>query len=102
MGETTIPSLVPISEAKGRLSEIVRDCDDHNVLLMRHGRAAAVVISVRRYEELLERIEDLEDRLAVYEREGVTVGLEQVKAELGLVDVPPARRPNNRPTERAT
>jgi antitoxin StbD len=76
--------LVPISEAKARLSELVRDSDAEDVLLLRHGRPVAVVLSARRYEGLLEEIEDLRDRLSVHEREGLTVGLDAVKAQLGL------------------
>ncbi|MGQ0631326.1 MAG: type II toxin-antitoxin system prevent-host-death family antitoxin [Sporichthyaceae bacterium] len=76
--------LVPITEAKARLSEIVRESQDRNVLLMKHGRPGAVVISASRYDDLMERIEDMSDRLSVYEREGVTIGLDKLKAELGL------------------
>lgn len=77
--------LVPITEAKARLSEIVRESEDRNVLLMKHGRPGAVVLSAARYDALLERLDDLEDKLSVYEREGVTVGWDKLKAELGLV-----------------
>jgi len=77
-------TLVPISEAKGRLAELVRDSDEDDVMLLRHGRPAAVVISTRRYEALLDEIEDLRDRLSIHEREGLTVGLDAVIAELGL------------------
>lgn len=76
---------MPISEAKGRLSEVVRDSDAEDVLLMRHGRPAAVVLSVRRYGALLEEMEDLQDRLSVHEREGLTVDFEKALAELGLL-----------------
>lgn len=76
--------LVPITEAKARLSEIVRESEDRNVLLMKHGRPAAVVMSAGRYESLLARIEDMEDRLSIYEREGVTIGVDKLVAEFGL------------------
>lgn len=76
--------LIAISEAKGRLSEIVRDSDDADVLLMRHGHPAAVIMSVRRHEALLEELEDLRDRLSVHEREGVTMDFDKLAAELGL------------------
>ena len=77
-------NLIPISEAKGKLSEVVRDSDDADVLLMRHGRPAAIVRSYRRENDILAHLEDLEDRLSVYEREGVTVDLEKLGVELGL------------------
>ena len=74
---------VPISEAKSRLSELVRDAEDEDVLLMRHGRVAAVIMSGARHEALLEELEDLRDRLSVHEAEGMTAPWEEVKAELG-------------------
>lgn len=79
-----VSKLIAISEAKGRLSEIVRDSDDADVLLMRHGHPAAVIMSVRRHEALLEELEDLRDRLSVHEREGVTMDFDKLAAELGL------------------
>lgn len=75
---------IPISEAKPRLAEIVRDSDDEDVLLLRHGRPAAVVMSARRWDALNEEIEDLRDRLSIHERDGVTVDFDKVVAELGL------------------
>jgi len=74
--------LVPISEAKGRLSEIVRESDSRDVLLMRHGRPAAVVMSHARHEALLERLEDALDRLSVHERSGLTMEYEKLSTEL--------------------
>jgi antitoxin StbD len=75
---------IPISEAKPRLAEIVRDSDDEDVLLLRHGRPAAVVVSARRWDALNEEIEDLQDRLSIHERDGVTVDFDKVVSELGL------------------
>lgn len=40
---------------------------------MRHGHPTAAVISARRYDALLEEMEDLRDRLSLAERDGVTV-----------------------------
>ncbi|MGC4935580.1 type II toxin-antitoxin system prevent-host-death family antitoxin [Gordonia sp. DT30] len=82
----TTPHLVPVSEAKGRLSELVRDADDDNVVIMNYGRPAAVLISTRRYDDLMAHIDDLEDRLSVHERDDVTMPLDKVMAELGLDD----------------
>jgi antitoxin StbD len=77
-------TLMPISEAKAKLAELVRDSDEGDVILMKHGRPAAVVLSVRRHEALIEEIEDLKDRLSIHEREGLTMSLDKVLAELGL------------------
>lgn len=79
-------TLVPISEAKGRLSELVRESDDHDVLLMRHGRPAAVLVSHARHEALIERIQDLMDRLSVHEREGLTMDFDKLTTQLDLDD----------------
>ncbi len=76
--------MIPVSEAKARLSELVRRSDETDVFLMRHGRVAGVIISSRRYDAMLEEAEDLRDRLSVYEAEGVTVSLDKLEADLGL------------------
>lgn len=75
--------LMPISEAKGRLSELVVESDSDEVTLTKHGRPAAVLLSARRFEALLEEIEDLRDRLSVHEREHLPIGLDKLLAELG-------------------
>lgn len=77
-----VAQMIPISEANGRLSELVREADSQDVLLMRHGRAAAVMMSPRRHDALVEELEDALDRLSVYEREGLTMSIDKVKAEL--------------------
>ena len=79
-------SYIPVSEAKAKLSAIVRDSDVHDVFLMRHGRPAAVVMSHARFEALLEQMEDMADRLSVFEREGLTMDYEKLAVELGFND----------------
>jgi len=54
-------NLVPISEARARLSRLVREAADRDIVLMNHGRPAAILISAERYESLLEELEDLRD-----------------------------------------
>jgi PHD/YefM family antitoxin component YafN of YafNO toxin-antitoxin module len=80
--------LVPLSEAKIRLHELVRGLPERDVLLLRHGRPAGIMLDIDAYRELLRRIEDLEDRLAVYEsrEEGadVRVPWDKIKADTGL------------------
>lgn len=80
--------MVPVSEAKARLTELVRDSNDSDVVFTRHGRAAAVMMSVDRHAALMEQLDDLEDRLSVHEREGVTISIEKLGAELGLDETP--------------
>lgn len=76
--------IIPISEAKARLAEIVRDSDSDDVVLMKHGHPAAVVMSYARHEALLGTLEDMSDRLAIYERDGLTMDYAKLSAELGL------------------
>lgn len=74
---------VGISEAKARLSELVRHAADEDVVLMNHSTPAAVLVSAERYDGLLEEVEDLRDRLSVHERSGVTISADKLMAELG-------------------
>ncbi len=80
--------MVPITEARGRLFELVRQAADREVILGRYGRPVAVLLSPGRYEMLLEELEDLADRLSVYESEHSPEDLRiewgKAKAELGL------------------
>jgi len=75
--------MVPVSEGKARLTELVRESLDEDVVFTRHGRAAAVMMSVERHTDLMELLDDLEDRLSVFEASGVTIASEKLKAELG-------------------
>lgn len=78
-----LPITVPVTEAKGRLSELIRAAATADVLLVRHGRPAAVLMTPERLQDLLDHLDDLEDRLAVYETAGEdTVPLEQLEAQL--------------------
>ena len=80
-----MPTIVPISQAKPRLAALIDKSETEDVILTRRGYAAAVLVSARRYEEMLDLIEDLEDSLAVRETAGEeTVSLDQVRRDLGL------------------
>jgi prevent-host-death family protein len=76
--------LVPISKARARLSELVRQSGDDDVVLLNHSTPAAVILSMDRYEAILEEVEDLKDRLSIHERTGVTISADKLAAELGL------------------
>ena len=77
-------TMVPITEAKARLGELAVESDDHDVLLMKHGRPHAVLMSHARHEALVEKMLDLMDRLSVHESEGLTMDYEKFRAELDL------------------
>ena len=53
----TIPVLVPVSEAKARLTELVRKATTVDVWLTRHGRPVAVIVSAERYARLVAKAE---------------------------------------------
>lgn len=78
-----MPKFIPISEGKQQISELVRDSDEEDVVFTRHGRPAAVLLSARRHRELVQHLDDLEDRLSVHEADrDDTLPWEKVKAEL--------------------
>jgi PHD/YefM family antitoxin component YafN of YafNO toxin-antitoxin module len=52
---------IAMSEAKARLSSLVADPQFEDVVLLRHGKVAAVLINPGRYDELLEAVDDLND-----------------------------------------
>lgn len=82
--------LVNVSEVKGRLYELIRELASRPVfLLLRHGKPVAALVGYDTWARLIERVEDLEDRIAVYEAHAdeadMKVPWEKVKAEAGLM-----------------
>lgn len=59
--------IVPISEARASLGNLVNETTDHPVYLLRDGKPIAVLLDTDKYERLLDYIEDLEDTIAVDE-----------------------------------
>jgi antitoxin StbD len=81
---STMDRIVPISEAKNHLSELVREAAERDVMLLRHGRVTAVLVGAERYEALVEDYEDALDRLSVYETaDEPTVSLDDVAPPAG-------------------
>lgn len=92
---------VGMTPAKARLADLVRGADEEPVELTKHGRPVAYLISARRYQELLDRLEDYEDRLYAHERDpnepalawdDVVATLKRVDAGEVVVDQGPVRR----------
>jgi len=85
-----VDNLVTITDAKGTLGELVRVAADESrpTVLTKHGRPAAVLLGMADYDALQEEIEDLRDRLSVYEsREagpGGRLSFEKVLVELDI------------------
>jgi len=75
-----------VSDARERLAEVIDAAQSEAVVLERYGRPAAVLVSVERYEELLDAFEEVEDVAAfdaAMAEEGDNVPWEQVRADLG-------------------
>lgn len=82
--------LVPLTEAKNRLHEVVRQAEEGGqVIILRHGRPVAVVLSPTTLDALYEELEDLKDRLSIMESrldsDDMRIPWEKVKVESGLV-----------------
>ncbi len=81
-----MPTMVPITEAKARLSELVTlvraEHAGDTVLLMKHGRPAAVMVDAAYYAQLLDALEDAEDRLSLLERPDDVVDFDAALAVL--------------------
>jgi len=77
-----------VSEARKELSEAIETAQTEAVFLERYGRPAAVLVSIERYEELVEALEEAEDVAAfdaAMAEEGPNIPWEQVKVDLGWV-----------------
>ncbi len=75
-----------VSEAREKLAEVVETAQSEAVVLERYGQTAAVVVSMERYEELLDAFEEAGDVVAfdaAMAEGGESLPWEQVKADLG-------------------
>lgn len=75
-----------VSDAREKLAEVIDAAQSEAVVLERYGRPAAVLVSLQRYEELLEAFEEAEDVAAFDDamaEQGDNIPWEQVKADLG-------------------
>lgn len=72
-----------ISEARARFAALIERASRHDVVIMNHGRPAAVLMSPEHYRSLLDELDDLQDRLTVWENaEAPAMSFDQLKAEL--------------------
>ncbi len=75
-----------VSEAREKLAEAIDAAQSEAVVLERYGRPAAVLVSMQRYEQLLDALEEAEDIRAfdaAMAEQGDNIPWEQVKADLG-------------------
>lgn len=77
-----------VTDARGRMPEIIEQARTQAVFLERRGKVVGVVVSSEQYERMLEAMEETEDVLAFDDamgEEGDNIPWEQVKADLGWV-----------------
>ena len=75
-----------VSEARAKMAEVLAISQTLPVLLERHGRKAAVVVSPARYEQVIEALEEVEDQEAFDEalaEAGENVSWDEARADLG-------------------
>lgn len=79
-------STISVTDARGRLPELIERARGEAVFLERRGKLEAVVVSPAQYERMLEALEDAEDVAAfdaAMAEEGPNIPWAQVKSDLG-------------------
>jgi prevent-host-death family protein len=59
--------VVPKTELRDRIRQELADLGEDTLLITERGRPLAVTVSVQRWNDLQERLEDLEDAVAILE-----------------------------------
>jgi len=80
-----MPRIVEITSARHSLTELVHEADEHGkpVYITHFNEPRAVLISYEAFEQLQQRLEDLEDMVAIYTgREEPTRPFEEFWAEI--------------------
>lgn len=64
--------IIGVSEARQKLPELVEEADERRdeLTILRYSEPKAVLIGYERFQEMLDRLEDLEDILSLYEGGG--------------------------------
>ena len=76
---SAIPKILPISDLRIRQAEVLEALSDEPLVLAQRGRPAAVLVSVERWNRLMERLELLEDSLEAAEIQArIAAGEEKV------------------------
>jgi prevent-host-death family protein len=81
-------STISVSAARDTLPAVIEAAAEQAVVLERHGRRVAVLISPERYDELMDALEEVEDVAAfdaAMAEGGDAIPWEDVKADLGWV-----------------
>ena len=76
-----------VSEARANFNEVIQLAQTEAVEILKHGKPAVTIVESKKHEQLLDYIEDLEDRLAIVESKMDPnpdwKSWEEVKKELG-------------------
>lgn len=81
-------STISVTDARGRLPEVIEQARGEAVFLERRGKLQAVVVSPEQYERMMDALEEAEDVAAfdgAMAEEGANIPWAQVKADLGWV-----------------
>jgi len=85
---SSLMSVVSVADARNHLSDVIARSKGEAVFIERRGQRAAVIVSPKQYERMLEALEDAEDAASFDEamaEEGTNIPWAQVKADLGWV-----------------
>jgi antitoxin YefM len=92
----SISEFMPLAEVKSRLSEVVDEIEreSSHTIITKHGRPAAVVISVEEYESMVETLEILSDpslvedifRSKLEESQAVVLSADQLRERIANRD----------------
>ncbi|MFE3200829.1 type II toxin-antitoxin system Phd/YefM family antitoxin [Embleya sp. NPDC059237] len=79
----SMPIILPIAEVRSRFSELVSlvESSGRRVAVTRNGRGAVALVSLGELEALEDRIESLEETLAVLREPGILAELAEEEAE---------------------
>ncbi len=66
---SAIPKIVPFSDLRIRQAEVLEALTQGPVILAQRGRPSAVLVSIEKWNELIERLEEAEDTLEAIEVE---------------------------------
>jgi len=79
-------STISVTDARGRLPELIERARGEAVFVERRGKLEAVLVSPEQYARMMDALEDAEDVAAFDEAmtdEGANIPWAQVKADLG-------------------
>jgi prevent-host-death family protein len=79
-------STISVTDARGRLPELIKRARGEAVFVERRGKLEAVLVSPEQYARMMDALEDAEDVAAFDDAmadEGTNIPWAQVKADLG-------------------